>query len=143
MNERWWRGRIDKLLNGCRGRSGGELGFSLLELLVAMGISGILVATAIPQYRKYKERAYDYRAESDVRNVAIAEEAYYLDHERYISCENQTCTQLPAIRALSDGVTLTVTLENEGENYLVRGSHPKGSKVYEWDGELSQIRSVE
>jgi len=52
-------------------------GFSLIELLVAMLVIGILVGFAIPRYREYKRRYYLTTMVSDLRNLATTEEAYW------------------------------------------------------------------
>jgi prepilin-type N-terminal cleavage/methylation domain-containing protein len=51
-------------------------GFTLIELLVVIGILGILVSIAVPQFQTYRKRAFDAAVRSDLRNAAIAEEAY-------------------------------------------------------------------
>ena len=52
-------------------------GFTLLELLVVMGIIRTLVAISLPRYATYRAHAYDTQLEKDVRSVAMAEEAYF------------------------------------------------------------------
>lgn len=109
--------------------------FSLLELLVTLSIVGILLSFAVPQYKKYRERAYDLQAATDMRNVALAEELYFMDSERYLSCDNENCNQLPSIRKLSKGTILSVTSERE-DHFRVQSSHSKGSgKRYVWDSD--------
>jgi type IV pilus assembly protein PilA len=58
-------------------------GFTLIELLVVVAIIGILAAIAIPQFAKYRERAFNSAAESDVRNFKTSMEAYYADNQEY------------------------------------------------------------
>lgn len=109
-----------------------QRGFTLIELLVVMGIVSALIAVALPRYSAYRANAFDARAEMDLRSVAMAEEAYFLDTETYLSCSGITCSQLPGIQKLSSGVTLTVTATTTA--FKATASHPRGSgKVFTWD----------
>ena len=107
-------------------------GFTLIELLVVMGILSALIAVALPRYSAYRANAFDARAEMDLRSVAMAEEAYFLDNEVYLSCSGTACTQLPGIQKISTGVVLTVTAAQT--SFKATSSHPRGSgKVFTWD----------
>jgi type IV pilus assembly protein PilA len=109
-------------------------GFTLIELLVVIAIIGILSATAIPQYADYKKRAFDSRAKSDLTNVAIAQEAYFIDAEKYLSCSTTTCSNLPGISKISKGVTIGITASNTYFNGTA--THDKGSgKTFQWNSE--------
>jgi prepilin-type N-terminal cleavage/methylation domain-containing protein len=107
-------------------------GFTLIELLVVMGIVSALIAVALPRYSDYRAHSFDSRAEIDLRSVAMAEEAYFLEKEEYLSCTNDTCAQLPGIQKLSPGVVLGITASKTG--FTGTSSHPKGSgKTFKWD----------
>lgn len=109
-----------------------EEGFTILELLVALAIVGVLTATAIPAYRDYKARSFDFRALSDLRNAAIAQEAQFLDTEQYLTCSNAECGSLPGFPKLSEGVALEINAEQT--HFTGKASHPKGSgKEFLWD----------
>jgi type IV pilus assembly protein PilA len=109
-------------------------GFTLIELLVVMGIIGALVSIAVPQYSAYKARAFDTRAQMDLRHVALAEEAYFLDSEHYLSCSNRNCTSLPGIKTLSQGVTLAITATTTG--FTGSSKHNQGSgRLFTWRSE--------
>lgn len=111
-----------------------ERGFTLIELLVVIAIIGILASIAVPQFQDYRKRGFDVRAETDLRNVATAEEAYFLDHEEYLACQNDDCTELPGIRALSKGVELNITLNDTG--YIGHSHHLQGTgRIFVWDSE--------
>lgn len=60
-----------------------EKGFTLIELLVVIAIIGILAAIAIPQFAAYKRQANDGAAKSQLRNMAVSLEAYYVANNDY------------------------------------------------------------
>jgi len=60
-----------------------EVGFTLIEVLVVIGIISILAAIAISQYQSYRVRTYDTVARSDLKNAMTALEDYYLDNDIY------------------------------------------------------------
>jgi len=58
-------------------------GFTLIELLVVITIIGILAAVAIPQFGGYRRKGYDADAQANARNMALAQEAYFVDNNTY------------------------------------------------------------
>jgi prepilin-type N-terminal cleavage/methylation domain-containing protein len=109
-----------------------QRGFTLIELLVVMGIVSSLVAVALPRYASYRAHAFDTRAEIDLRSIAMAEEAYFLERESYLACSDSSCLQLPGIQRLSAGVTMAVTTTDN--SFKAIASHPRGSgRKFTWD----------
>lgn len=114
--------------------SSNQSGFTLIELLVVITIISIITSIALPQYQAYRQRGFDMRALSDLRMVAIAEEAYFSDWEKYKSCSNSNCNTLPGVKILSKGVTLSIS--SNGISFTGTASHPSGTgKVYRWESE--------
>ena len=52
---------------------------------VAQFAGGIIAAVALPQFSAYRQRGYDARANSDLRNAATSEEAYYTTFQKYVT----------------------------------------------------------
>ncbi|HMO17781.1 MAG TPA: prepilin-type N-terminal cleavage/methylation domain-containing protein [Oligoflexia bacterium] len=111
-----------------------EKGFTLIELLVVIAIIGILAAIAIPQFSEYKKKAFNGRAQTDLRNGITAEEAYFVDEEQYASCADDCVGLLPGF-VLSDGVEIDFAAEDDaGTNDAFSGAscHSQGDRMYTW-----------
>jgi len=58
-------------------------GFTLIELMVVVMIIAVLIAIAIPSFLGFRKSAQDRSAQSEVRNVLLAEKAYWLENGSY------------------------------------------------------------
>lgn len=91
-------------------------GFTLIELLVVIAIIGILAAVAIPQFGAYRRKGFDADAQANVRNMALAQEVYFLENNTYADDPadlgafgyTQSANITPAVTN-ADGTTFVVT----------------------------------
>jgi prepilin-type N-terminal cleavage/methylation domain-containing protein len=85
---------------------GDRAGFTLIEILIVVVIIGILAAIAIPKFASTKEKSYVAVMKSDLRNLAVAEEAYSADNNMYYA---GVIPNAALIYNPSSGVTVTIT----------------------------------
>ncbi len=129
-------------------------GFTLIELLVVIAIIAILAAIAIPQFAKYRVKAYNAAAESDLRQIRTTLEALYADYYTYgtddvtdatgtfsiattVNSGNTSSTTTYATIGLSTGVIADLKLEDQ--HYTVATGHKAGNRVFCGDSDASRI----
>ena len=61
-------------------------GFTLPEMLVTVGIVGLLAAVSIPSYQKYTARARQAEAKASLSSIFTAERNYSVDSRTYTNC---------------------------------------------------------
>ena len=80
----------------------GRSGFSLVELMIVVGIIGILSALAIPRYQAFQARARMSEARNMLNHIYTLQETYQLDENTYLTfgtirsptCNNAASRQL-------------------------------------------------
>jgi general secretion pathway protein G len=68
-------------------RRRGQAGYTLLELLVVMGILAVLTAIATPQVMGYFNKAKSESVQLQIQNINTALELYYMENGTYPSSD--------------------------------------------------------
>jgi len=58
-------------------------GFTLVELLIATALLGVLATIAFAQFAFYRQKGYNSAATSDLKNAKTTLEAYYAANQYY------------------------------------------------------------
>jgi type IV pilus assembly protein PilA len=122
-----------------------EDGFSLIELMVVVMIIAILIAIAIPSFLGFRKNAQDRAAQSDLRTVLLAENAYQLENGVFTTDTDEilafeanapVAEAAPAVDIyVNDGNLCLERLSDSGERFAVYvelngptffGSDPEG-----------------
>ena len=61
-----------------------ERGFTLIELMIVVGIIGILVAIAIPNFSRYQSKARQSEAKIALAAVYTSEKSFYAEYSAYL-----------------------------------------------------------
>lgn len=92
-------------------------GFSLIELLIALTILGILLAVSYPSYQQHVLRSYRSEAKTDLLLLANALEQYRADNGSY--SDNFTELDRPALSE-SGRYKFTITLSEAGQAFVAK-----------------------
>ncbi len=99
-----------------------EQGFTLIELLVVIVILGILAAVAIPTYLAQRDKANAADSISNLRNVAVVAETYFIDAASYAGLS--TSTLFTEYDTAGDDINLTVIVE-EDAGYCIEATNAR------------------
>lgn len=86
-------------------------GFTLLELMIALAIIGILSAVALPQYKQYVVRSKRAAVQAFMMDIANREQQYLLDARSFTPNWDASGLGMSAPKEVSDHYTITVCVD--------------------------------
>lgn len=113
-----------------------QTGFSLIELMVAVIIIGILAAIAIPSYQSYIIRSSRAAAQTELQQLASLQEKIYLNSNAYTTkmaaaYDGQTSGGLG--KTTTEDGKYTLAIVNGGQTFLMTAT-PVAGTSQEGDG---------
>jgi type IV pilus assembly protein PilA len=73
-------------------------GFTIVELMLVVGIIGALAAIAIPNFLRYQLRARSTEALTHLKGIGVSEDSYFAEHGSYVSVTTPVPATLPGAR---------------------------------------------
>lgn len=123
-------------------------GFSLVELLVVIGIIGVLAAIAIPNYTEYTTRARITEAVASLSDMRVKMEQFFQDNRTYVgACAAGTLAPLPASSSYFTFECTTACGGAAGNSlaastYTVRACGRGGMASFEYTINQANVRST-
>ncbi len=105
-------------------------GFSLLELMIAVAIVGIMVSVAVPTYRNHVEKGRVTKACSNLKTLRNAQIEYFYENSGYYPSLDATfCARIGVSQSVFSG-DFTYDVDSFGNCYATRvGGQYNGSVI--------------
>lgn len=106
------------------------LGFSLIELMIALVIVGILASVAMPSYQSYMRKGRRADVQQFMLNLSQLNQRYFMDNRAYTST---VATLASPPSNISSYYTVTITVDNGPPPTFSISAAPVGGSVQAGD----------
>lgn len=113
----------------------GTRGFTLVELMIVVGIIGVLASVAIPSFRNYQLSSKRAEAFANLSSLATAQKAYYAEYNQFVAvaAEPLLTTGLLANPIKRDSTSVVAA-------FGAVGWAPEGDVFYDYDTATGSTR---
>ena len=105
-------------------------GFTLIEMLIAIAIIGILAVVAIPQYNQYKIRGYDAHSKQALRDMNVTCKIYWTETSSSDECDLAKTKEHGFVQNPEVVANVVSTLP---ENFCASAKHNSSPNTYSID----------
>ncbi|WP_375541063.1 type IV pilin protein [Nitrosomonas sp.] len=114
------------------------MGFTLIELMIAIAIVGIIAAVALPSYQNYVRQSNRAVAKAILHENAQFMEQFYTENNRYDQDSGGNAVALPIIQSPRTGAAqYNITLQPVGNATFTLQAVPAGTMVGDVCGTLT------
>ncbi len=112
-----------------------EQGFTLIELMIAVAVIGILVAIGLPSYNSAVRKGHRADAQAALMDIASRQQQMLVDTRKYVATVGELHTSVPA--KVAANYTVAITLGSGLAPSFVATATPTGSQAQDSCGMLS------
>lgn len=105
-------------------------GVTLIELMIAVAIVGILAAVAYPSYSQYIMSSRRSEAQSALTRIANLEERYFMDNNAYGNLQQLGLTATSAATYPTDGGYYAISVTTSSATYTLTAT-ASGAQAYD------------
>lgn len=116
-------------------------GFSLMELLIALVIIGVIAGVAYPKYQKLVTRTKQTEAKNILRSIRMGQDLFYTTHLKYASNLSELDVEIPT--DVTYQYALTVNDQRDEFEVIAKANIDGDSAVDQWSiNHLNKLENI-